>query len=204
MIEFSGNLLHAERKTAGTGGIISVAKYASAAESEGHVFEIVGWLKSPIKRKNLQGRTDYFQRYELGFSDQWELAHLWAPRFGDESGAGILWAPVEMNQTYQNHLLESWLDILRSSAAGQVKLRATAISWNSAYLARYYGWSSATLARADFLKRVSYQIIQCPAGMVCPKSHVKLLGCKIILELAPPSPGKVPKVRLPSVELPKS
>jgi len=200
MIEFTPNLLNAERKTARTGGIISIAKYSSNVESEGHIVEIVGWLKPALaKRKNFQGRMDYFQRGELGLSEDWELAHLWAPRFGDEAGAGIMWAPIEMNQTYQNHLLESWLDCLRQAAPGKVKLKAIAISWKGAYLNMYYGWNDQALRGADFLKQVSYQIIDCPVGMTCPKSRVSLLGRKITLELEPPRPGTVPKVRRPSV-----
>ncbi|MFE9018098.1 DUF4157 domain-containing protein [Streptomyces sp. NPDC007808] len=63
---------------------------------------------------------------------QWQLLHLWGPGFGDEAAAGIMVGPRAVNQQWQNRGIEKFIRELRDTASregGQVRLRATGVSW---------------------------------------------------------------------------
>ena len=45
---------------------------------------------------------------ELQLGD-WQAAHLWGPGFGDEAAAGMMLAPNDVNQIWQNQKVESFL-----------------------------------------------------------------------------------------------
>lgn len=182
----------ATRDTAGTGGISYIERRASPKPDEYREYVIKGRLLPPIKRKNFQGKSRYFQRGELGLSDAWELAHLWPPRFGDESAAGILWAPQEMNQTFQNHAVEPWLQGLRTQFAGAaIEVTATAASWCPDFLASK---GNPDFKGAEFMKWVCYEVSDCPTGTQSPAGGGPLLGSSIYLQMEPIVPGHLPKV----------
>jgi hypothetical protein len=129
------NVLDPENaRTAGRGGIdrITESKLDDGAiqvEMEGRLIEPPGrrstWAPNynnePVWRK----WRDWF-----GFRD-WQAAHLWGPGFGDEAAAGIMLAPSEVNQYWQNRAIETILRDLRDTASmtGQeVRLVARATS----------------------------------------------------------------------------
>jgi hypothetical protein len=181
------------RDTANTGGITRIERRAGWGPEEGDSYIVVGYLLPATRRRNFQGRARYFQRGELGLDARWELAHLWAPRFGDEAAAGIMWAPTEMNQTFQNHIVEPWITRLRGHAPPRsVEITAVATSWSGDFLSARYGWSG--FKGAEFLKRVTYEVSSCPGGMVSPDAGVRLLGSSIAMELDAPRPGVLPRV----------
>jgi Bacterial toxin 4 len=67
---------------------------------------------------------------ELKLTD-WEAAHLWGPGFGDEAAAGMMLAPKDVNQVWQNRGVEKFLRELRGMAGDQgliVRVRAVARS----------------------------------------------------------------------------
>jgi hypothetical protein len=183
----------ATRDTAGTGGITHVERRDSTKSDEGKVYIIKGHLLPPMsKRKNFQGSSRYFQRGELGLSDDWELAHLWPPRFGDESAAGILWAPKQMNQDFQNHGVEPWLQRLRISNPGaSIEITAMAASWCPKFLTSK---GNPDYKGAEFMKWVSYEISNCPTGTPSPAGGGPLLGSSILMQMEPMVPGQLPKV----------
>ena len=62
---------------------------------------------------------------------EWEAAHLWGPGFGDEAAAGMMLAPKEVNQVWQNRGVEQFLRELRGIAAAEgweIHVRAVARS----------------------------------------------------------------------------
>ena len=179
--------------TAGTGGITYIERRASNKNDERNIYVIKGHLLPPMsKRKNFQGKSRYFQRGELGLSDDWELAHLWPPRFGDEAAAGIMWAPQEMNQDFQNHKVEPWLQGLRSSShSAAIEITAIAASWCPKFLAAK---GNPDYKGAEFLKWVCYEVSNCPTGTPSPAGGGPLLGSSIHLPQEPLQPGHVPNV----------
>ncbi len=54
----------------------------------------------------------------MGLTD-YEVAHLWGPGFGDEARDGMMYAPREMNQEFQNRFVESRLREMQSLAQKQ-------------------------------------------------------------------------------------
>jgi hypothetical protein len=181
------------RDTAGTGGISRIERRKGNTVEEGNIYIVVGHLLPATHRRNFQGSSRYFQRSELGLSPAWELAHLWAPRFGDEAAAGIMWAPQELNQTFQNHVVEPWITSLRDAAPpSSVEITAIAVSWNNDLLASQFNWSG--YMGAEFLKEVSYEVNRCPSGMLGPHSGVRLLGSSVSMSLNTPRPGILPRV----------
>ncbi|MCZ6855811.1 MAG: polymorphic toxin type 4 domain-containing protein [Gammaproteobacteria bacterium] len=181
------------RDTANTGGIIRVERRDARGPDEHNTFIVVGRLLPGTHRRNFQGSARYFQRGELGLGLEWELAHLWAPRFGDEAAAGIMWAPKEMNQTFQNHAVEPWITDLRDSAPPRsVEITAVATSWDNDVLASRYNWSG--FKGVEFLKQVTYEVSDCPSGMQGPISGVRLLGSSVSMTLDAPRPGILPRV----------
>ena len=68
---------------------------------------------------------------EIGFAD-YEIAHVWGPGFGDEAMDGLMYAPREVNQRFQNEFVESRLRELHamaSKAGATVEVTAAAESW---------------------------------------------------------------------------
>jgi len=197
--------INQELDTAKTGGIISLKKMKSTYPNENEIYTIRGRLLPSLgkdKRRNFQNLTRYFQIGELcsskpeidqrngGYLDnknegivlskRFELAHLWPPRFGDESAAGIMFAPVAINQKFQNHSIESFLGKLPRD--GSVVIEAQATSWNNDYLVEHARISALQQVCATFMKKVQYTILECPN--VNGNSIAKqLIGKPICLEV---------------------
>ena len=77
--------------------------------------------KSELKRPN--PKTSKLETYEK--------AHLWGHGFGDEARDGIMYAPREFNQFWQNKGVEDWIRQLSEAArskGGNLMLRAKATS----------------------------------------------------------------------------
>lgn len=181
----------ATRDTANTGGIKSVVRRPGAKADEGYIYAITGILLPPTKRRNFQGKSRYFQIGEIGLSDDWELAHLWPPRFGDEAAAGIMAAPKELNQVFQNHKVEPWLQDLRVCCGpGPIEITASAASWSNKFL---MSKGNPDYGKTEILKWVSYDVTNCPTGTISPAGG-PLLGSSITLQLKPPMPGCLPTV----------
>ena len=181
----------ATRDTARTGGIVSISRKASNRSDEGKVYSITGILLPPAKRKNFQSSSRYFQIRELGLSGDWELAHLWPPRFGDEAAAGIMAAPKEMNQTFQNHCVEPWIqDLMSAVRHGFIEITASAASWDNAFL---MAKGNPDYSRTEIMKWVRYDVTDCPTGTLGPTGE-PLLGTSIKMQLSPPAPGEMPRV----------
>jgi len=74
---------------------------------------------------------------ELGLGGRYEIAHLWGPGFGDEASAGLMFAPTDFNQFWQNQRMEDFLRHLRDEGirvGGEVRLSATARAWDMSSL----------------------------------------------------------------------
>lgn len=82
-------------------------------------FRLKGELLDSIKPRssapnyNLEG----IPGSAIGRAD-YERAHLWGPGFGDEARDGIMLAPREVNQIWQNQGVEKYLRELHADAAG--------------------------------------------------------------------------------------
>lgn len=183
----------ATRDTAGTGGIRAIARKRSGHADEGWIYTIRGVLRPPIKRRNFQGKSRYFQVGEIkALQGHWELAHLWPPRFGDEAAAGIMAAPAEMNQAFQNHGIEPWLQQLRKGTGGLVEITARAACWDAGWLRKVCGFDDS-IGRTEVMKWVEYSVSDCPTGTQSPIGG-PLLGTSVKMQLEPPRPGVMPKV----------
>lgn len=180
------------RDTARTGGIKSIKRERSLKIDEGFVYPIQGVLLPSLKkRRSFQGRTRYFQISETGLSSDWELAHLWPPRFGDEAAAGIMAALKEMNQDFQNHRVEPWLQRLRSFYPGvEIEITASAACWKNEFLKSK---GNPDYSKTEILKWVSYEISKCPTRTLSPIGE-PLLGTSIKMQLEFPLPGYLPKI----------
>jgi hypothetical protein len=98
--------------------------------------EIEGKLLTPVKDRP-RNAPNYNEnqvwkdlRDEMGLKG-YEAAHLWGPGFGDEAAAGMMLAPHDVNQIWQNHGAESFLRGLADQArevGGQVRVTARATS----------------------------------------------------------------------------
>ena len=202
----------ATRDTAGTGGIKRVERKRSTKGDEGYIYSITGLLLPSTKRRNYQSSSRYFQIGELDLPSslmpsEWELAHLWPPRFGDESAAGIMAAPKEMNQTFQNHKVEPWLESLRHATDGPIHITASAACWCSKFL-RNIGNASTVMVntangamakqvgyfdKTEVLKWVRYDVTNCPTGTRSPAGG-PLLGTSILMQMDPPRANYLPRV----------
>lgn len=93
--------------TAGTGGIQEIR--ADLGTDGSLSVEINGQLKQPIPRA---GAPNYNRTVpsgnQIGLTD-YEAAHNWGPGFGDEARAGMMYAPRDVNQVFQNQGIESRL-----------------------------------------------------------------------------------------------
>ncbi len=68
---------------------------------------------------------------KTGKLELYEKAHLWGHGFGDEARDGIMFAPKEFNQFWQNQGIEDWIRELSEAArskGGNLVLRAKATS----------------------------------------------------------------------------
>lgn len=137
-----------DRQTARTGGIqcISAARSARGrieVTVEGILLPSLyrgtgkapaGQIKAPGFNDKLRGKQNIadLQAWLPGIA-HYQIAHLWGPGFGDETAAGMMWAPRAMNLETQNSGIEQFLREY-SSDAGRigtgVYLKATAVSWD--------------------------------------------------------------------------
>jgi hypothetical protein len=77
-------------------------------------------LKPVLDRKNPAETPNFNVEPPTGDDirlPDYEVAHLWGPGFGDEARDGIMYAPREVNQKWQNHGIESRLRELRDLAS---------------------------------------------------------------------------------------
>lgn len=106
-------------KTAGTGGIRQIS--GSRGKRGALAVQIEGILKPPLKR-DATGTPNFNRKLPSGRTiglPEYEIAHLWGPGFGDEAFDGLMYAPKEVNQAFQNHGVESRLRELQTLAAHQ-------------------------------------------------------------------------------------
>jgi hypothetical protein len=172
-----------DKETAGTGGIKSIEKRADADGLYGVAIE--GELKDPIPREkapNYNGSDKLIDPEGPGLNpEDWEKAHLVGPGFGDEAAAGLMNAPKEMNQFYQNRGVEGWMRDLHSAVkavGGRVTYKAKAVAWDFPVK----GWKPSS--GAEFLKIVEYDVVVDIPGR--PKQPIR-----IAIETAPPPQAKV-------------
>src|SRR4051794_10333839 len=107
--------LHLNRTTAGTGGIRRITGRHMADGSQ--MIEILGDLLPPITPR--AAAPNYNRRLPAGRAiglPDYEIAHLWGPGFGDEAWDGMMYAPREVNQEWQNQQVERLLRDLRGMA----------------------------------------------------------------------------------------
>jgi hypothetical protein len=118
--------------TAGTGGIdtISAKRY-----SDGTTYvTITGKLLQGLERgapTTPNFNKDLPSGKDIDLID-YEVAHLWGPGFGDEAFDGMMYAPKEVNQIWQNKKIETRLRQLRDLAASEgatIQLSASAESY---------------------------------------------------------------------------
>ena len=122
-------------RTAGTGGIETMKQITNPFNETETV--ITGRLIAGMDRTTAPNynREALWARLRaehpaLKLTD-WEAAHLWGPGFGDEAAAGMMLAPKEVNQVWQNQKAETFLRELRELAADggyEVHVRAVARS----------------------------------------------------------------------------
>lgn len=143
---YPGNL-KLTMETAGTGGIRSIVGGSGGFASNGTIaVQITGELKEPIPRKDapnynsgkptIKSLGPEVNGPENGglASAGYEKAHLWGPGFGDEARDGIMLAPYDVNQIFQNDTMEETLRKLQDQVRDQygedakVLLTATATS----------------------------------------------------------------------------
>jgi Bacterial toxin 4 len=119
----TGSLIDADRRTAGTGGIVSIEGRINAADGTRSVI-IEGELRPPLVRATAPNYNDEAVWATLRdlYPDTagYQAAHLWGPGFGDEAAAGMMLAPAEVNLVWQNGWAEKWLREDLQEAAAQV------------------------------------------------------------------------------------
>jgi hypothetical protein len=173
-------------RIAGRGGIETITGRMSK-EGE-RVITIEGRVLSGIENRTLNApnfnkSTSLFSAKELGLSaNDWEWAHLWGPGFGDEAAAGLMLAPKEVNQVFQNRGIEGYIrDIAEKARAvgAEVRVKASATSWGSRTPG---GWEVPK--GVDFLQRAEYRItLELPDG----SKHI----AEVTLEAAEPPASKL-------------
>lgn len=143
-----------DQQTAQTGGIQRI----SAARTPRGRYEISveGILLPPLDRKSapnfnsslLKKRDANDLRVRLPIIDLYQMAHLWGPGFGDETPAGMMWAPTEINLEIQARIERFLRDYAEQAAheGTSVRLKATAIAWD---------WKDNF---ADFLHIAEYEV----------------------------------------------
>ncbi len=153
-----------DKQTANTGGIRRI----SASRSPRGRFEVTveGFLLPPLWRNSGQPppgrvRAPNFNsafltkqnakdlRARWPAIDQYQMAHLWGPGFGDETPAGMMWAPAQMNLDIQNSRIEEFVRQYYQKSiqiGAPVQLRASAVAWD---------WQDNA---ADFLRYAEYEL----------------------------------------------
>jgi hypothetical protein len=159
------NILTAfDRQTARTNGIRAI----TAGRSSRGRFEVTveGFLLEPLYRKHgplpagrvrapnfngvfrtKQNADDLRGRYPA--IDQYQMSHLWGPGFGDETPAGMMWAPTAINQVMQNRYVEDFMrEYYRKSCVmgAPVTVRASVVARD---------WKDNP---ADFLRYAEYEV----------------------------------------------
>lgn len=84
--------------------------------------------KKAVGKHRLQRRNPKTKKLET-----YERAHLWGHGFGDEARDGIMYAPAEFNQFWQNKGVERWIRELSVEARklnGNLVIRARATSYS--------------------------------------------------------------------------
>ena len=124
-------------ETAGTGGVSFIDEIQSNPFNEDEVV-VTGRLLEGMDRKNMApnyNRNKVWSKLRKEHPDlkldTWEAAHLWGPGWGDEVAAGMMLAPEEVNQVWQNQKAEQFLRDLRDMAADhglEVHVKAVARS----------------------------------------------------------------------------
>jgi hypothetical protein len=125
---FVENGMTLNKETARTGGIHRITGTRRPDGSE--VITIEGELLPPMKSAPRFNEKGVPRGSEIGLPD-YDISHLWAPRFGDEAWAGMMYAPRKVNQGPQAQGIEMTLQGLRERAqaeGGKVMLKATATS----------------------------------------------------------------------------
>ncbi len=160
-------------ETAGTGGIRRIAGERAADGTVG--VQVNGVLRPPLDRD--APTTPNFNATLPAARDVglpgYEIAHVWGPGFGDEARDGLMYAPQEVNQAFQNHGVESRLRELESLARSQgvtIEVSARATSFD-----REVGHGH------DVLKEASYHF---EARM--PDGSSKVIG---EVDITAPRPG---------------
>jgi hypothetical protein len=188
-----GPLADFERQTAGTGGIRSVKKGPNFNSRFSVTIE--GEIKDPmfrgkgtpppgqIKAPDYNLSSSLVSPAEMGLTPaDWQQSHLWGPGFGDEAAAGLMTAPTEMNQLFQNRGAEGLIRELYQEvkpAGGRVQVKATATAWD---LPTPGGWKPPGF-QGEFLKEVEYRVhVELPGG--ASKDYVISIETK-----PPPNPG---------------
>lgn len=105
--------------TARTGGVREIGSIRRPDNSL--MVSMQGVLLPPLKRSastTPNYNEEALRGSDVGLSD-YEVAHLWGPGFGDEARDGMMLAPTEVNQAFQNHGIESRLRELQAEARKQ-------------------------------------------------------------------------------------
>lgn len=178
-----------DKQTAGTGGVKSIKK---GADPEGlYGVTIEGELKDPIPREqapNYNASNKLFDPEGPGLDPkQWQKSHAVGPGFGDEAAAGLMEAPEEMNQLFQNRGVEGWMRDLHQSvkaAGGKVTYKVSVVPWK---FPTPGGWSPTS--GAEFLRIAEYRVnVEIPGR---PSQSIT-----IAIETAPPPVAKVANVTI--------
>lgn len=126
-----------DAQTMQRGGVEKITKFEPDAFGARTV-EIDGKLLEPVKDRKTNPNVPNYNgdqvwkdlKSELGLKN-YEAAHLWGPGFGDEAAAGMMLAPRQVNQFWQNQGAEAFLRRLGDQAreaGGQVRVTAKATS----------------------------------------------------------------------------
>jgi putative RNase toxin 4 of polymorphic toxin system len=171
---YAGNL-KLTRETAGRGGIHTILGGSGGQASNGTIaVQITGELKPSINPRsdapnyNSLGPTIKSLGPEVngpptGLSSHgYEKAHLWGPGFGDEARDGIMLAPYEVNQIFQNDTMEEALrklqEQVRADHGDDAKVLVTATATS-------HPTNTTTPIGEPVLAQVTYQFsIQSASG----------------------------------------
>jgi hypothetical protein len=176
--------LNVSTQTAGTGGVTWFYGFRAKDESqliilEGKVLQNLG-VRAGFEKKLIPGSLLKLKNYER--------AHLWGPRLGDEAAAGIWLAPESVNIGEQARV-EGTLEALAqkaNQAGGELRLKITGKTFPKADL-------PADLQGHDFLSEITYQFVQDVPGS--PPFHGK-----ITISIAAPPNGKAEVLGLDVLE----
>lgn len=179
-----------DNRTAGTGGIERITGGTDAFGARSVTIE--GTLQDGIRRADAPNYNDERHwgdlRKELGVPG-YEAAHLWGPGFGDEAAAGMMLAPREVNQVWQNDGAERFLRELGAEArayGGEVRVTATATSHGSDVRG-----GDALLAEVNY----RFSVVD-SAGNVVDTKHVSV-------SVDPPPSGRVHDVEVRDIPPPR-